>query len=475
MTTNNRFLNKYLGTKDFYKQVLLIILPIIAHTFITTLSQLVDNIMVGSISEVAISSVYITNQIFFVIQFIFFGISGASEIYISQFLGSKDDEGVNKFFNISILTSIIIGILLFIFININAYALVATFDTNPQVLYYGVQYLRLISFTLVLFGVNMAFGFAFRAYHMPKIPMYIGASTVIFNVLLNYMLIFGVYTNFLTIPAMGVLGAGFATLIARTIETTLYLLTSFIIKSPIKLNAKNFFKPQFNTIKKFVSSAVPLVSNDFLWASSIVFSIIIISNESLSFITGNYTNYSYYSNTEILASISVSSTFFNLFFMIVTGMGSATSIIVGKSLGAGNLQTAKEDANKLLALSLVISLISATLFALSIYIVPIFYNLEYNVLRYTERMILIMALAFTFNFLNSIIFFILRSGGDIKSVLILDSLFSWFVTIPAGLFFRYYLKADFITVFAILYFSDAIKLALAMYLYKKGTWIKNIT
>jgi Na+-driven multidrug efflux pump len=226
MSHDKNFLNKYIGDKVFYKSTLVIAIPILAQMLFLNLSQLVDNIMVGTLSEASIAAVYVSNKIFFIIQFIFFGTSGASEIFISQYSGIGELENINKIFNLNVIFSIIIGLLSFLFVNLNYTFLISLFDNSPQVIYLATTYLRIISFTFILFGINIAYSFGFRAYHMPKIPMYISIVTVFLNVILNYLLIFGVSSYLITLPPMGIKGAALATLIVRILETLAYITIS---------------------------------------------------------------------------------------------------------------------------------------------------------------------------------------------------------------------------------------------------------
>jgi Na+-driven multidrug efflux pump len=220
---------------------------------------------------------------------------------------------------------------------------------------------------------------------------------------------------------------------------------------------------------------MPLTVNELLSVSAATFLILIYSNKTLAFIFNNDTYfYSVYS-TNILASISIMQTFFNLFFMLIVGMAGATNIIIGKKLGSNLLDEAKDDANKLLGLAFVLSCISALLFALSIYIIPIFYSVSYEVLRYSSNLILINAVFFPFIFLNTVVFFILRVGGDMKNVFILNSLFPWVVTIPCALILRYYFNLSFIFVFIFSQSFFVVKLFLSSYFFNKGHWLKNLT
>ena len=98
-TLKNRLKDNLIGDKDFYKRVIMIIIPIIVQTTITNVVNLLDNIMVGRVGTLEMSAVAIVNQLIFVFNLcIFGGLSGAG-IFGTQYAGAKDDEGVRNCFS----------------------------------------------------------------------------------------------------------------------------------------------------------------------------------------------------------------------------------------------------------------------------------------------------------------------------------------------------------------------------------------
>ncbi|MCI7790866.1 MAG: MATE family efflux transporter, partial [Lachnospiraceae bacterium] len=99
---------KLIGTKDFYKKVLYITIPIILQNGITNFVGLLDNIMVGQIGTDQMSGVAIVNQLLFVFNLsIFGGLSGAG-IFTAQYFGKGSHEGVKHTFRFKIITSLLI-------------------------------------------------------------------------------------------------------------------------------------------------------------------------------------------------------------------------------------------------------------------------------------------------------------------------------------------------------------------------------
>jgi hypothetical protein len=91
--------NNLIGDKSFYKNVIAIVLPIIIQNTITNVVSLVDNVMVGRVGMLEMSSVAIVNQLLLVFNLCIFGGLAGAGIFTAQFAGAKDDNGVTYIFD----------------------------------------------------------------------------------------------------------------------------------------------------------------------------------------------------------------------------------------------------------------------------------------------------------------------------------------------------------------------------------------
>ena len=111
-------MRRFIGSKDFYKTVLKLLIPIIVQQFISSFVSLLDNVMVGSLGREAISSTSIANQVMMVFNLaIFGGLSGAS-IFGAQFFGKGDMVGMRNTFRIKMYFGVLCsltGILVYYF------------------------------------------------------------------------------------------------------------------------------------------------------------------------------------------------------------------------------------------------------------------------------------------------------------------------------------------------------------------------
>ena len=98
---------------DFLRNLFTIAFPIIAQNFLSSFVNMLDTIMVGQLGSVDIAAVGLGNQIFFVMSVIMFGVVSGGSIFISQFWGKKDMDGVHRTMGITIILSSAISIVFF--------------------------------------------------------------------------------------------------------------------------------------------------------------------------------------------------------------------------------------------------------------------------------------------------------------------------------------------------------------------------
>ena len=205
-----KFKKKFIGDKEFYRYVLYLAVPMIVQNTITSFVSFLDNIMVGQIGTEQMSGVAIVNQLMFVFNIcIFGGVSGAG-IFGTQFYGKGDYEGQKHAFRFKLYICILIAgiaLLLFGFFDTQLISLYLN-DTGSVgditlALQYGKEYLSIMMIGLLPFAVGQAYISTIRETGQTFIPMLAGIAAVGTNLVLDYVLIFGVFGS----PALGIRGA----------------------------------------------------------------------------------------------------------------------------------------------------------------------------------------------------------------------------------------------------------------------------
>lgn len=440
--------------RSFIIGALLLALPNIMQNLVTNLAGLADNLMVGGLQEHAIAGVAITNQLVFVVTIVLFGVGSAAGIFIPQYKGIGDEAKMTAFFKVSLVLSFAIGLFSFLLTLFFPNSLLSMFATEYETLYEARQYLFMLQFSFLLLPISLAIGNAYRFCGHVKLPMYFALLAVGINIILNYGLIHG---N-LGMPALGVTGAALGTVISRIIELLAFLISTIIIKSPVKIQITSLLKLEKSLYSIYLKKGYGLVLNEFFWAFGMQ-AITVIYTMRIS---------------ENIAAMSISRTFANLMFVGIGGMATVFSIYLGEHLGRNDFKNAQLDALRLKKIASCLGLsIGIVVLIISQFLID-FYEVSDHI-KQMAMIILAVQVAFSWlYYLNASYFFILRSGGDTKSVFIIDSVYTWLIMIPLA--FLIGLPGFALPIhFLIVQFFELIKLLLAHRLYKKGGWLNNLT
>lgn len=455
----DKFKNKYFGDKNFYREVQKITIPILLQSMLTVSAQLIDNVMVGQLGENSISAVAASNQVFFVIMVTLFGVAAGGQMYMSQFNGASNDEKTTKSFQSTVILSLLFALVAYNVLYIFSNNILSIYIGDKEVLDLSLGYYKYIILSVFPFALNNAFSTGFRSIGKTKIPMFLGFVSVIVNTFLNFILIFGLDLSFIQLPALGVAGAGIATLSARIIESIGYAIVSLRLRTPIKMKVKSIFKLDKKILEMITKKSMPLIANEFLWA---------LGHSSLVAI---YTKQS----ATNLASFQISQSFANMFFSLMGAVGAAVAVIVGNKLWRNELEDAKEKGYKLAGFGGMVGLVCGSILFLTNFIAPYLYAVDADIMSMARRIIILMSVMFPVYYITASYFFILRAGGDSKSVLIMDAGFSWIVYIPVALFVSHVLNFSMFYIYVTIQVMDLVKLKVGHYMVSKEHWVKNLT
>ena len=459
----SQFRKKFIGDKAFYKMVLSMVVPMILQMMVTNLVSLIDNIMVGRLGTGPMSGVSIINQFVFVFNVTIFGAVAGPSIFGAQFFGKGDHEG-QKYtfrFRLMVCTAIIAAAaLICICFGSPLISLFISKESTPEqssaILENGLDYLKIIIVGFIPFGIGQAYSSVLRECGYTKAPMAAAMSAVGINVLLDYCLIFGKFG----MPEMGVKGAAIATVIAKTFEALVVIIWAHRHPQKNKYIIGLFrgFHVPARLMKDMTKKGIPLFVNEFLWSLG------------MSVVMQCYSVRS----TEVVAARNISSTMTNLLSSIYLQMGACISIIVGSRLGANKLKAARDLDNKLLFFAV----ISAAAVGLITFpfapFFPKFYNTEDSVRSLAAYMIMIQALAMPLWSYTNACYFTLRSGGKTGITFLFDFGFTWLLMIPLAAVLSYFTDLDIRIVFAIVTYSEIIKVIIGFFMVRSDAWINNI-
>lgn len=461
----NRIKKKFIGNKSFYTMVFMVAIPIMIQNGITNLASLIDNIMVGRLGTNEMSAVAIINQLLMVfILCVFGGVAGAG-IFTAQFFGAEDEEGVKYTFRyklviISIIT--IIGTAILLCFGEDLISLYLKGDTSGGDMAYltlkhAKSYLSIIILGLPAISIVIAYGDTLRRTGETIAPMRAGIISVLVNLALNYILIYGTSWT----PAYGVFGAGVATVIARYIE--LLVIVFWVNKHRerfpfIKGVFKNFRIP-LKLTKEMILKGMPLVLNETMWSMGVA---ALIQSYSMRGIL-------------VVGAMNISQTIINLFNVALIAMGDSIAIILGQRLGAGKLDKAREYSVKLIFFTEIMCVGIAFVVMFLAPIFPMFYNTTGEIKELATTFIRIAAIGMPIFAFETCCYFTIRSGGKTFITFLFDSVFMCTVLVPVSYLLITFTELNIANIYLIIQLVGLIKCLIGYIFVKKGIWIKNIT
>ena len=457
-------LSRYVGDRAFYRRVFQVAIPIIIQVGITNFVSLLDNIMVGQVGTLPMSGVSIVNQIIFVFNLCIFGASSGAGIFTAQFHGSGDDEGIRHTFRFKLFICTLISLAAGLIFFLGQDSLIGLYLTGEgtaedaaQVLAYGKDYLAVMLWGLLPFGLANAYAGTLKESEETFVPMVAGVTAVFVNLGLNYVLIFGHFGA----PAMGVRGAALATVISRYAELLLVAAWTHRngAKHPFIRGAYRSFAIPSPLLKTIVITGTPLLMNETLWSLGVAF-----MNQCYSTC-----------GLDVVPATNISSTLINLSSVVYHSLGVSVGILMGQMLGARKPEAEVRDFNrKLIAFSVSMGVLFGGFMALGSGVFPNIYNTTDTVRALAQDLILISALVMPFQSFANATYFTLRSGGKTFITFLFDSGFMWICSIPLAFCLSRFTALPILPLFAICQMPDVLKCVLGSWMLKKGSWIHSL-
>ena len=439
--------------RSLRKEIVRLAFPIALQQFMTALVGACDAIMLGKLSQDAMSAVSLATQVTFVFNLFMFAFMAGENMFVAQYYGKGDYKGISQVFS---LVTKICGCIAVVFL---AGALffpeqIMRILTNEETLIVlGSEYLRVIGISYVFSGIAQTFLAIMKNCGAVNMSTLINGVMVILNIVLNAVLIFGL-SGF---PKMGIKGAALATVLATVVQflwSVGYVLCRI---RAVKFSLRSCEKKLFG---RFWQKAVPLLINNLAWG---------IGFSMYSVIMGHL-------GTDAVAANGIANISKNLVVCFCLGLGNAGSIIVGNRLGADRLQEAKEVGETLTKTAIIAGIVSGlVLIALSPFITKMV-DLTPTARGYLQKMLLICSYYIAGKSVNCMtIGGIFAAGGDSKFGMLCDSVTLWCITVPLGCICAFILKLPVMVVYFVLNLDEIIKLPVVYKHYKKYKWIKNLT
>ena len=449
------------GPVNFYKKALQIALPIMFQLLIQSLISLIDNFMVSDLGNIKYSSVNVANQLNMVIFILINSITTAGGIYISQYNGTKDGDGMKQAYRFKIIIGVSVGILYtaccyFLPKFMMDFMLKGNLN-QAEITIEGIKYLKITAFTWVPIVISTCIGSSMRESENVKTPLYISIFATLVNTFFNWVFIYG---N-LGAPRLEIEGAALATLIARIVELITYLIYCYIKKPLFFSKWKDIFKIKATLFWEILKKFLFVILSEMSW---------ILTETIMNKV------YNGRGGSEVVAGMSAAWSIANLFQLIINGVACATAVIIGGTLGQGKLEEGKLHSRWMKSGAFVSGAVFGFALILSGGLLKfVFRNISPDAINIAQNMLLVIGLYLPiWTFLNAQ-FSTARAGGDAIMGTVTDISVNLFLFLPGILLVAKFTTWGPVLMYALLKLTDIVKVIIAEWQLKKERWVKNLT
>jgi putative MATE family efflux protein len=416
---------------------------------------MVDTIMIGQLGKSELAAVGISNQIFFLMVLFLFGTFSGASIFTSQFWGKKDIKNIHRILGIALVTGGAAALVFTLGAVFIPRTILRIFMNNEHVIGLGAGYLRIVGFSYIITSVTFAYSFLSRSVEQAKLPMAVSAVSLVCNTVLNYLLIFGHYG----FPAMGVNGAALATVISRVLEMCLLLFIIYRYNYVLAGKIRELTDISSSFMRKFFRTSHTVILNEFFWALGMMMC------------TAAYARM----GEQSYAAVQMAMPIQNIAFVLFIGIANACGVMLGNQIGACEEEKAFYCAKKFAVLGPALALLIGAFIAVNANWLVSGYNVSAPIKSSAANILVVFALFLSAKVFNLItVVGILRSGGDTRFTLALDSGGVWLIAVPLAFLGGLVWQLPIHIVIALASSEELFKMVLGLKRLYSRKWVKNV-
>lgn len=439
----------------FYKDLINIAVPVTLQALLQSSFSVIDQLMIGQIGSNSIAGIGLGGKFASIFSVVLSAIAAAAGIMIAQYIGKKNNNGLRKSFHINLLLSLILAVVFNAVCLLFPGEVMSIYTSDAETCLLASNYLRIFSLSFLPMAATSILSVLLRCINSAVFPLFASIFSVVLNTSLNYIMIFGK----LGLPAMGVNGAAFASVIAQ-LAACIVTLIFFVIKiKKEKLSLAFDCKLNKENQKLYAGIILPILACEFLWS---------LGENAYAAIYGNL-------GTDACAAMTMTNSIQALMMGALSGVAQASGIMVGKLLGSNDYRSAYSDSKRLMKCGIFGSLIlSAALILFGGYYVNI-YNVSTSIRETAYQILIVFAIISPVKVQNMILSGgIIRSGGKTKYVMWIDIIGTWLFGVPLGLVSAFVFHLTIPYVYFILSLEEVVRLLIALVLFKRKNWMNSL-
>lgn len=439
-----------------YGRLLWLVGPIAFQNLMSSLVVASDAFMLGRLDQTSLSSVSLAGQVSFIYSMFVISLVLGFNVLGAQYWGKKDESSVSRVITVTFRYLLMIAAFFMLISIICPEKVMQLFTPEKDLIEAGARYLRIVAPSYLLSSISQTYFAVLKVCDRAGISSLIGSLSVVLNIILNTMLIFGIGS----IQGLGITGAAAATVCARLFEVVFSLI---VVRK---------FKCPHTEIKQIIGKADPILRKDY-WKYTVPLLIGFLGwgggANMYSVIMGHL-------GSDAVAANAIAAIVRTLIASLCWGISAAVGIVIGGLLGNNELDEAKRLGGKYVKLSIWIGIGSGLVILCLIPIVLKTVPLSVTANDYLKGMMTMSAYYIIGNSLNATVMTgIFPAGGDTKFKMYCDLITVWCVIVPLGMIAAFLIKAPVLVVAFILTMDEFVKIPVIYKHYRKYEWVKNIT
>ncbi|MDR0555212.1 MAG: MATE family efflux transporter [Treponema sp.] len=441
--------------RQFYRNVLVIGLPVALQNLLTTSAGMVDTIMIGTEGETAMAAAGIC-ALFSMLFFAgYFGFCNGGMIFFAQYWGAKDERGICRSYGLTLTAMMAVGLIFGALAVFAPEFILSVYTDKESIRQAGIPYLRIVGWSYPLQTLAMAIGSLLRSIEKVKLPLFASVASLIANTFLNWVLIFGRFG----FPRMGIRGAAVGTVIAGVVHILALFVCCLADEHSFVIRIREQYRWDKAFVKKFFAKIVFVVANEVLYGVGQLF---------INMILGRQTEAG-------IAAFAVFRVLEGFIFAFFGGFANAGSVMVGKRIGAGEHLKGYRDAKRFILLTPAVTLAIWLIILLLRGVLLRSFGLGAEAFFYVQGMIFIYTVTGTLRSCNYMANTIYRAGGEPVFGTTVELCGLFLISIPATAIAGLALRLHFLAVFFMLFLDEFIRLGIFLRYIHSGKWIKPVT
>jgi len=356
---------------SFRRALIALVVPIALQNLISAAVQSADIVMLGKINQSAMSSVSLAGQITFVLTLFYFGLSTGASILVAQYWGKKDMAAIQRVLSIACMFSASVSFVFFVASISLPAVLMRIFTNDPELIMYGAKYQQMVSFTYLVMSLSQMYLAIAKSTEKVRFCAVVSSASLLLNITLNAVSIFILFPND---PEKAIVGVAMATVIARIIELVCCILHSQR-NSNIRFCLPIRDKTQKLLLSDYIRYTSPVLANYVVYGGALAATVVIIGHVS----------------SDMVAANAIAGVVRNLAIVVCSGIGSGGSVLVGKYLGSGDIQSARKAGNRIYLYALGFGMLAGIAILLARPLVFSLVNINVAAKNYLDTMLKICA------------------------------------------------------------------------------------